>query len=66
MKKKKRLAQGNDWHGWAWKARGFMADGSDCLFHWAEPARPRARNGKPSENGKWVRVKFVEVRHPNG
>lgn len=67
MKKKKRLIQGKDYHGWVWKAKGWP-NGEDgyVFFHWAEPDRPKRRMGTPTEDGKWVRVKFVEVKHPNG
>lgn len=57
---KKKLNQGKDWHGWAWKPGGNDFNRGE-LFHWAEPYRPRKRNGTPTEKGKWVRVKFVEV-----
>lgn len=62
--KRKRLVQGKDFHGWAWKPAGddWAPGDPDRLFHWAEHYRPRKRNGTPTEKGKWVRVKFVEVK----
>lgn len=59
---KKKLVRGKDWHGYAWKHLG---DGSSviphgCLMRWAEPTRPPEKH--PTEKGKWVRVKFVEVK----
>lgn len=58
-KAKKRLVRGKDWHAWAWKAGKTWSKPGE-LFWWAEPnyTRPRKR---PTESGKWVRVKFVEV-----
>ena len=50
VKKKRRKIQGRDWHGWACK----LEDGSLC--HFAEPEKRT-----PINDGKWVRVKFVEV-----
>lgn len=41
------------------------------IFHWAEPFRPRKKStptleaytdAQPTPKGKWVRVKFVEVK----
>ena len=58
-KKKGRKMQGRDWHGWAWKT-GHTLKKPGELFHWAEPDRPAVDN-RPSESGKWVRVRFVEV-----
>lgn len=56
--KRKRKIQGRDWHGWVCKFP--LKDGDPkskwILCHWAEPKK---RN--PINNGKWVRVKFVEV-----
>lgn len=64
--KRKRLVQGKDYHAWAWKAKS--NDRLNGLFFYAEPykpAGPGSRNQthteQPSEQGKWVRVKFVEV-----
>lgn len=53
----KRKVRGRDWHAWAWKA-GKTWDRPGELFFFAEPKKPKNR---PSESGKWVRVKFVEV-----
>lgn len=65
--KKRRLVQGRDYHGWAWKAES--DDRLNGLFFWAEPHKPRPdvhaevySPVKPSEKGKWVRVKFVEAK----
>ena len=54
----KRLRRGKDWHGWAWKA-GKEWDTPGELFYGAEPDKP---SDKPEPSGKWVRVKFVEVK----
>jgi len=52
--KRKRLRQGRDWHGWAWKTR------RGRFYFFAEPTKPKI----PADlgNGQWVRVKFVEVQ----
>ncbi len=55
-KKRKRLVQGKDWHGWAYRSnylKGFI--------YWAEPRKP-TKSPDHEPDGKWVRVKFVEVR----
>jgi hypothetical protein len=59
--KRNRLVQGHDYHGWAWKEPTWDGE-SNVLFFWAEPYRPKRRNGRPTPDGKWVRVRFVEVR----
>lgn len=61
-KKVRRLKQGRDYHAWAWKHTG--NDRLKGFFHFSEPFKPNKQweNPKPSEKGKWVRVKFVEVR----
>jgi len=58
--KRKRLKQGRDWHGWAWRAKGaeFRRDGEDGLFFFAYGTRPE---NQPSPDGRWVRVRFVAV-----
>ncbi len=53
---KRRMKQGRDWHGWAFKAAD--ADTKGFMF-WAEHSKP---NNRPTEKGKWVRVKFVEIK----
>ena len=58
--KAKRKIQGRDWHGWAWKA-GKTGPEPGVLLHWAEPIRPLLRDCRPTGDGTWVRVKFVEV-----
>lgn len=62
--KKRRLIQGRDWHGWVWKhlakTDSILKYGE--LMHWAEPMEPK--NSHPTEKGKWIRVKFVEVEVP--
>jgi hypothetical protein len=63
MAKKKRKIQGRDWHGWAWKA-GHTWHRPGELFYFATPTKPSRQAcdyGPPTETGKWVRVKFVEV-----
>lgn len=56
-KKRKRLIRGRDYHGWAWKAgKTWVKPGE--LFCWAETVKPALR---PTETGRWVRVRFVEV-----
>jgi len=60
--KRKRLVQGRDFHGWVWEAIGrewSISGTEDCLFHWAEPSCPT--NNRPTEKGRWVRVRFVKV-----
>jgi len=53
-KQPKRLRQGRDWHGWAWKThRGRFL----CFAEDRKPGIPADLEG-----GKWVRVKFVEVQ----
>ena len=54
MKPKKKLVRGRDWHAWAWKAKDWG------LFFYAEPNRDS--NCRPTDAGKWVKVKFVEVK----
>ena len=51
---RKRWARGRkrNWDAWAFKAD----DGS--FFHWAEVYKPAL---KPSPDGAWVKVRFVEV-----
>jgi hypothetical protein len=56
MKTKYRKIQGRDWHGWAFYDPGKDGVG---MCHWAEPIKPKGQ--KPSNTGKWVRVKFVRV-----
>ncbi len=53
-----RKRKGKIWHGWAWKA-GKDWNPAGQLFNWAEPKKPKK---KPEPSGKWVRVRFVEVR----
>lgn len=48
----RRRVRGRDWHAWAWKDRTLG------LFFFAEPYR----EGRPTDTGKWVQVKFVEVQ----
>lgn len=61
--KRRRLVQGRDYHGWAWKPN--EDNGSrypdDGLFHWAESRRPTKEDPPPTPSGKWVKVRFVEV-----
>lgn len=64
---KKRLKRGKDWHAWAWKIgpplkgdEGIYGFTPGELCHCAEPEKPK-RN-PPTESGKWVKVKFVEVK----
>jgi len=54
------MKQGRDWHGWAWKDNDpdMQQGGTDGLFFWAEPDRPAE---KPSDSGRWIKVRFVEV-----
>ena len=56
--KKRRKVQGRDWHGWVCKMPICNGDPKEdwVLCYFAEPKK-RA----PINNGKWVRVKFVEV-----
>lgn len=51
--------QGKDWHGWAWKAGSEWPCPGE-LFEWAENKKPKDK--QPESSGKWVRVRFVEVK----
>lgn len=53
-KKRKRSVRGKDWHGWAFK------DDAGWFCHYAEVTKPRETRA-PTDTGKWVKVKFVEV-----
>ena len=54
MIRKKKLIQGKDFDGWAWKFKGEDMGFSD-IYH--------IQPGFTFENhGKWVRVKLVEVK----
>lgn len=55
---KKRLIRGRDWHGWAWMTFSDDFEHGE-LFHFAEPLKPLDK--RPTEKGRWVRVKFVLV-----
>jgi len=57
-KPKKKLVRGKDWHAWAYKSE------SEGLYHWAVARKPIAQMDDDTRNepGKWVRVKFVEVK----
>lgn len=61
-KRRKPLKRGRDWHAWAWKHTG--NDKLKGFFHYAEPYKPNMKweDPKPSEKGKWVRVKFIEAK----
>jgi len=55
-KVKNKLVRGRDWHAWAWK------DASKGIWtHYAEPRKP-PNDEFPTDNGKWVKVKFVEAK----
>jgi hypothetical protein len=65
--KKKRLVRGKDWHAWAWRVGKGSVVREGYILHWAEPSKPAGNSypsetGKPTVTGKWVRVKFVEVK----
>jgi len=53
---KTKLKQGVDWNGWAWQ----FPDGTFCILEGVFWDKPRGNH--PSIKGKWVRVKFVEVK----
>ena len=57
MKKKR----GKDWHAWAWKHTGENDSviKKNSLLWFAEPQRPKR---KQTEKGKWVKVKFSEIK----
>lgn len=57
-KAKKRLKQGVDYIGWAWMPRPIWYD-AEQLVRCIYPKRPNWNVHAP---GKWVRVKFVEVK----
>jgi len=54
----KRLVRGKDWHAWVWKP-GSAWPRARASFYFAEPRKPSRGH---TETGKWVRVKFVEVK----
>lgn len=58
--KRKRLVRGRDWHAWAWKHLG--EDSRYLPYGGFIFGAEYQRNGKPTEKGKWVRVKFVEAK----
>ena len=51
------MKRGTDWHAWAWKPMGEWPNRK--LFWFAEGTKPDRR---ATESGRWVRVKFVEVK----
>ena len=53
---KRRRYRGHMWHGWAFYEGGREGLG---MCQWAEPKKPTT---KPSPDGKWVRVRFVQVK----
>ena len=59
VKKKRRKVRGRDWHGWACKMPKNDGDPKEewVLCYWSYPAKPKY----VINQGKWVRVKFVEV-----
>jgi hypothetical protein len=64
MKKptKKRLVKGKDYDAWAYRHTGKdeMTWRQGEFGHWAESIPDRIN--KPTSKGKWVKVKFVEVK----
>jgi hypothetical protein len=62
---KKRLKHGKDWHGWAWKFSHPKYIGG-ALFGITRIDREKPLyplySLTPQLRGKWVRVKFVEVK----
>ena len=54
---RKRLKRGRDWHAWAWRP-GAACDPWEFFWPTESGTKPKT---KPSQGGKWVRVKFVEV-----
>lgn len=50
------LQRGRDWHGWAWK----WSDGG--LLEILPSAHPERERPFANRHGRYVRVKFVEVR----
>jgi len=57
--KKQRHKQGVTYHAWAWKA-GKTWERPGELFWRSYFEKPSSSN-RPTSEGKWVRVKFVEV-----
>ena len=55
--RQRRLRRGRDWHAWAYYEPGKHGLG---MCHWAEVDRPK--HDSPSDEGKWVKVRFVRVR----
>ena len=53
----KKLTRGKDWHGWVWKPDGGWPDGK--VFYNILPDKAKYGSSAP---GRWVRVKFVEVK----
>ena len=62
-KTKRRKVRSKDWHAWAWKAGKTWPHPGE-LFYWAESDRPPhgSPESKPTDSGKWVKVKFLEVK----
>jgi len=62
-KAKKRRVRGKDWHAWTWKdtsgTYNIGRNPSDFVW-WADYAPDKSNH--PTDKGKWVRVKFVEVK----
>lgn len=58
--KRKRLVRGKDWHAWAWKFGKDSICETDSLSFFVVDDPKEA--DPPSHSGKWVRVKFVEVK----
>ncbi len=62
MKKRKRMIRGRDWHGYAFKfpAKEGQPESKWVFCQWAEVNKPPSKH--PTNDGKWVKVKFVEVK----
>ena len=62
---KKRLVRGRDWHAWAWKydCGGFFWSAAPRRqFGYTLPRQPAYWKMPADSRGRWVRVKFVEVK----
>ena len=46
-----------NWHGWAFALSD--GKGGETFCHWAESFKPQT---KPSSDGRWAKVRFVEVK----
>jgi len=63
--KRKRLVRGKDWHAWAWKQNksGMLGEYPGRFLGFAKGDKPLGDFCPTGAGtGRWVRVKFVEVK----